>query len=446
MAGLGPGPSWLGCAVAEIPPTSGFSTSCDWHDSMAASWLGSRPPYCARLLLPRGDRAMTAVTAAEPPALDSLSDEQFRLHVRKWIGDNYPPELRNPPKRLHFSENKVWYFKLAEKGWLAPNWPKEFGGMGISASKQLIFLEEKERYGCARLNDMGMTMIGPLLIKFGRPEQQQYFLPKILTGEHIWCQGYSEPNAGSDLASLRTEAVLDGDHWVVNGQKIWTSLAMDANWIFLLVRTDKQAKKQEGISFLLVPMDTPGITVRAITNIDMADEFCETFFDNVRVPKENIVGDINKGWTMAKALLGFERIGSGSPRQAAYALKRLKLLAERMGVWEDDEFQLRFTRLRLDLEDHKDLYETFVEKVRRREPLGPDVSMLKVHQTELFQRITETMLDIAGEFGAGMGPMEGNQELTPTGLFLQSRPASIYAGSNEIQRNILAKNVLELPG
>ena len=178
----------------------------------------------------------------------------------------------------------------------------------------------------------------------------------------------------------------------------------------------------------------------------MADEFCETFFDNVRVPKDNIVGNINAGWTMAKALLGFERIGSGSPRQATYALKRLKLLAERMGVWEDDDFQQRFTRLRLDLEDHKDLYETFVEKVRRREALGPDVSMLKVNQTELFQRITETMMEISGEYGAGMGPLEGNQELNPTGLFLQSRPATIYAGSNEIQRNILAKNVLELPG
>ena len=377
--------------------------------------------------------------------LDQLPDDAFRAHVRAWIQDNYPPALRNMPRRLHFNENKPWYMALANQGWLAPNWPKEFGGMGISASKQLIFLEEKERHGCCRLNDMGMTMIGPLLIRFGRKEQQDYFLPKILHGEHIWCQGYSEPNAGSDLASLRTSAVLDGDHWVVNGQKIWTSLAMDANWIFLLVRTDTQAKKQEGISFLLVPMDTPGITVRPITNIDMADEFCETFFDNVRVPKDNIVGDINKGWTMAKALLGFERIGSGSPRQAAYALKRLKLLAERMGVWDDGEFQLRFTRLRLDLEDHKDLYETFVEKVRRREPLGPDVSMLKIHQTELFQRITETMIDIAGEHAAGFGPMEGNQELNPAGLFLQSRPASIYAGSNEIQRNILAKNVLELP-
>jgi alkylation response protein AidB-like acyl-CoA dehydrogenase len=177
----------------------------------------------------------------------------------------------------------------------------------------------------------------------------------------------------------------------------------------------------------------------------MADEFCETFFDNVRVPKDNLVGQINKGWTMAKALLGFERIGSGSPRQSSYALRGLRAVAERMGVWDDDQFQERYTRLRLDLEDHKDLYETFVEKVRRGEVLGPDVSMLKVHQTELFQRITETMLDISGEYGANLGPMDGNRELNPTGLFLQSRPASIYAGSNEIQRNILAKNVLELP-
>src|SRR3712207_521588 len=157
-------------------------------------------------------------------------------------------------------------------------------------------------------------MLGPLVIRYGTEEQKKRFLPKILTGEHVWCQGYSEPNAGSDLAALRTEAVLDGDHYVVNGQKIWTTLATDANWIFLLVRTDKQAKKQEGISFLLVDMSTPGITVRPIINIELHDEFCEVFFDNVRVPKENLVGQLNKGWDMAKALLGFERIFLGSPR------------------------------------------------------------------------------------------------------------------------------------
>jgi alkylation response protein AidB-like acyl-CoA dehydrogenase len=377
--------------------------------------------------------------------LDQLSDNEFRLVVRNFIEQNYPPELRNPPRRLHYKDSKVWYRILSRKGWLCPNWPKEFGGMGISASKQLIFLEEKEHHGCTRLNDMGMTMLGPLLIRHGTKEQQDYFLPKILSGEHIWCQGYSEPNAGSDLASLRTSAVLDGDEWVVNGQKIWTSLAMDANQIFLLVRTDKRAKKQDGISFLLVPMDTPGITVRPIPNIDMGEEFCETFFDNVRVPKGNLVGRMNEGWTMAKNLLGFERIGSGSPRQSAYALTRLKLLAERVGVWEDDLFQDRYTRLRLDLEDHKTLYQEFVDQVGRGEPLGPDVSMLKIHQTELYQRITELMLEISGESGGVFGPMDGNRELNPAGLFLQSRPATIYAGSNEIQRNILAKNVLELP-
>ncbi len=378
--------------------------------------------------------------------LNELPDDDFRQHVRQWIEANYPPEIRNPPKRLHYKDNKSWYHLLSRKGWLCPGWPKEFGGMGLSPGKQLIMLEEKERHGCTRLNDMGVTMLGPLLIRYGTGEQQDYYLPKILSGEYIWCQGYSEPNAGSDLASLRTEAVLDGNEWVVNGQKIWTSLAMDANWIFLLVRTDKQAKKQEGISFLLVPMDAPGITVRPIVNLDMHDEFCEVFFDNVRVPKGNLVGQINKGWTMAKNLLGFERIGSGSPRQSTYALGRLRQLADRMGVWEEDWFQDRYTILRLDLEDHKSLYSVFVARVDRGEALGPDVSMLKINQTELYQRITETMLEISAEFGGQFGPLDGNRELNPAGLFIQSRPSSIYAGSNEIQRNILAKNVLELPG
>jgi alkylation response protein AidB-like acyl-CoA dehydrogenase len=389
---------------------------------------------------------MTAVTAAEPEDYDEIDDDSFRMLVRRWIEANYPPEIRNPPSRLHFSENKVWYYKLAEKGWLCPGWPREFGGMGLSAAKQLIMIEERERHGCARLNDMGVNMLGPLVIRHGTDEQKKFFLPKILTGEHIWCQGYSEPNAGSDLAALRTEAVLDGDEWVVNGQKIWTSLAMDANWIFCLVRTDKAAKKQEGISFLLIPMDSPGITIRPIRNLDMHDEFCETFFDDVRVPKSNIVGQVNKGWTMAKNLLGFERIGIGSPRQSGNALSRLKLLAERMGVWDDATFQDRYGRLRMDLADHKVLYETFAEKVRRGEPLGPDVSMLKIHQTELFQRITEAMLDVAGEYSGAFGPLDGNRELNPTGLFIQSRPSTIYGGSNEIQRNVIAKNVLQLPG
>ncbi len=389
---------------------------------------------------------MDAIRIPPPAELDSLEDEQFRHVVRAFLHAHYPEELRNPPKRLHWSENKPWYFKLAEQGWLCPGWPKEHGGLGLSPSKLIILTEEYERYGVARTNDHGIVMLGPLVIKYGNAAQKQQFLPKILSGEHIWCQGYSEPNAGSDLAALRTEAVLDGDHYVVNGQKIWTTLAMDANWIFLLVRTDKNAKKQEGISFLLVDMKTPGITVRPIINLEYHDEFCETFFDNVRVPKENLVGTLNKGWDMAKALLGFERIFLGSPRQSGYALNRLKLLAERMGVFDDATFADQYTRLRLEFEDLKDLYETYVAKLKRGESLGPDVSMLKVIQTELFQKITDLMLEIAGENAGLLEPMEGNRNLNATGQFIQARPATIYGGSNEIQRNILSKNVLGMPG
>jgi len=378
--------------------------------------------------------------------LDGLDDETFRLTIRQWVQANYPEELRNPPKRLHWRDNKVWYHKLAEKGWLCPGWPAEHGGMGLSAGKQIILLEEFERHGVARTNDHGIIMVGPLLIHYGSDEQRREFLPKILSGEHIWCQGYSEPNAGSDLASLRTEAADDGDHWVVNGQKTWTTLANDANWIFLLVRTDKGAKKQEGISFLLVPMDTPGITVRPIINIDLHDEFCEVFFDNVRVPKRWTVGEVNKGWTMAKNLLGFERIYLGSPKLSGYALSRLRLLAERMGVWDDAAFQDRFTKLRMEMADLKALHATYVDVVRRGDALGADVSMLKVIQTELFQKITDEMMEIAGENAGLLEPMEGNRNLHPSGQFIQARPSTIYGGSNEIQRNILAKNVLALPG
>lgn len=380
------------------------------------------------------------------PDFNVLSDDGFRLLVRDFLRENFPDELRDLPKRLHWNEVKGWYMTLSAHGWLAPGWPREFGGMGLSASKQLIYTEEFENHGVARTPDHGIMLLGPLLIRYGSPEQQQYFLPRILSGEHIWCQGYSEPNAGSDLASLRTEAVLDGDEWVVNGQKIWTTLATDADWIFVLVRTDKTGKKQQGISFLLVPMNSPGVTVRPILNLDLHDELCEVFFDDVRVPRANLVGEMNAGWTMAKALLGFERIFLGSPKQSANALTRLEILGEHLGLSQDPQFRDRFTRFRLDLDDHKLLFETFAERLRRGESLGADVSLLKVHQTELFQRITDYMLEIAGEYTALLEPIDGNGNLNPTGLFLQARPATIYGGSSEIQRNILAKMVLGLPG
>jgi len=377
--------------------------------------------------------------------LDTLDDTAFRRTVRSWLQANYPPEIRNPAKRLHWRDNKPWYMALSRQGWIAPGWPREHGGLGLSGARQLMMVEEFERHGAARTNDHGIVMLGPLLIRYGTPAQKARFLPRILAGEDVWCQGYSEPNAGSDLASLATTAVLEDGHWVLNGQKTWTTLANDANWIFVLARTDKAAKKQEGISFLLVPMDAPGITVRPIVNLDMHDEFCEVFFDDVRVPEDHLVGEVNQGWTMAKALLGFERVMIGSPKQSSYALERLRQLAQHMDVWEDGAFQDRYVRLRLDLLDHTSLYETYVDRLRRGELLGADVSLLKLHQSELYQRITDTMMEIAGENGGLLAPMGGNRELNPAGLFLQARPVTIYGGSNEIQRNILAKAVLGLP-
>ena len=379
------------------------------------------------------------------PDYNALDDDIFRSEVRGWIEANYPPELRFPIERLHRSVTKIWYDRLTEKGWIAPGWPKEVGGMGLDAAKRVVFMEELERHGCARFNDHGVLMLGPLLTSYGTPEQQRFFLPKILTGEHIWAQGYSEPNAGSDLASLRTEAVRDGDEWVINGQKTWTTLGNDANWMYLLARTDKEAKKQRGISFLLVPMDSPGITVRPILTLGMSDEFCEVFFDDVRVPVDALVGQLNQGWTMAKALLGFERIFVGSPAQSAYALSRLETMARHIGLFDDPEFRSRYGRLTVDLADHVSLYTTFVDQLKRAEPIGADVSMLKINQTELYKRIAQTMIDYADDYAGQVGLVAELGGVQASAIWLQSLQPTIYGGTSEIQRDILAKQVLSLP-
>lgn len=375
---------------------------------------------------------------------NALADDDFRMLVRRFLKEAHPPALRYPPKRLHWDEVKPWYMILSAAGWLAPAWPREYGGMGLDPSKQLIYIEEFESFGAARSPDHGIMLLGPLLINYGSEAQKGRFLPRIIAGQDIWCQGYSEPNAGSDLASLRTEAVLDGDEWVVNGQKTWTTLAGDADWIFCLVRTDKAVKKQEGISFLLIPMDTPGVTVRPIVNLDLQDEFSEVFFDDVRVPKQNIVGQVNAGWTMAKALLGFERIFLGSPRMAANALGKLYQLAEHYGVADSPEFLARYTNFRLELEDHQCLFGRAADKLKRGEALGPEVSFLKLNQTGLFQRITEYGVGLAGEDAGTLEPVAGNRNLNVAGQFLNARAATIYGGTTQVQKNILAKAVLGL--
>lgn len=377
--------------------------------------------------------------------LNQLDNATFRTTIRTWIEANYPEHLRNPPKRLHLRDNWPWYKALSDKGWIAPGWPRDYGGLGLSAEKQVIWTEELERHGCARLNDHGITMLAPLLIRYGTQAQKDRFLRRILSGEDIWCQGYSEPGAGSDLAALRTKAELDGDHWVINGQKIWTTMANDANWCFLLVRTDGSGKKQNGISFLLVPMDAPGVTVRPILNLEMHDEFCEVFFDNVRVPKDNLVGEINQGWTMAKALLGFERIFLGSPRQAAYAFARLEELGAHLGLTEDPVFRDACARFSLDLENHKALFASFLRAISRGRPVGAEISLLKISQSELFRRITDYMMEIGGPEAGRIDALDAAGTLNPSAQFLQARPATIYGGSSEIQRNIIAKAVLGLP-
>jgi hypothetical protein len=379
---------------------------------------------------------------------NELSDEEFRKVFRSWVDENCPPHLRYMRKqRPLFDEVAEWYHALAAKGWLAPTWPREHGGMGLSPAKHMIYVEEWGRLGCPRIPDHGIGLVGPLLIQYGTEEQKSAYLPRILSGEHVWCQGYSEPNAGSDLASLRTQAVLDGDEFVINGQKIWTTLAHCANWIFVLVRTDKEAKPQRGITVLLADLTSAGVRVRPITNLRGEADFCEVFFDNVRVPAKNLVGKVNEGWTVAKSVLGHERIFLGAPTRPEYALGRLERLAEARGAFDDPAFVSRYAKLRLDLYDLGSSFERFAKVLRSGGELGADVSMLKIFTTELYQRITEEMLLVAGEEARFADDLDaGNGQVDAMNLFLDSRAPAIFGGSNEIQKNILAKAVLELPG
>jgi hypothetical protein len=376
---------------------------------------------------------------------NALDDEAFRTLIRSRFEADYPTHLRYTSRRLRWHENGEWYRHMSAMGWIAPAWPAAHGGMGLSPTKLLIFHEEQERWGIGRFQDHGILMVGPVLIRFGTDAQRERWLPRILSCEHIWAQGYSEPNAGSDLASLRTEARIEGDAFVITGQKIWTTLAQDATHMFVLARTDKQAKKQAGISFILVDLTSPGVRVRPIRDLAGHEEFNEVFFDHVRVPIDHLVGPLNAGWDVAKALLGFERIHIGSPKLPQYALGILAKLAELRGCHTDPVFKARFNALRMDIEDHCDIYARFVEIVKRGEPLPPEVSILKILATETFQRAADLILETAGPAAQLHGSVPiGDGLIDLLGPFYKAMPASIYGGSNEIQRNILAKNVLHL--
>lgn len=429
-----------------------------------AAWLGNAaehrrryarvaPPEAElpqeRVRTPRTGSPSSGVRAPKSEALrdwNAMDEAAFRTEVREYFEAHYPAHLRYLLRRARWSETREWYFEMSHKGWIAPHWPREHGGMGLSPGKLLVYLEEQERWGIARAPDIGLVMLGPLLMRWGTEEQKRRYLPPIIAGEHIWAQGYSEPNAGSDLASLRTEALPDGDAYIINGQKIWSTLAQDATHMFLLARTDKSAAKQKGISFFLLDLTTPGVTIRPIRNIEGHEEFCEVFFDSVRVPKENLVGKLNEGWSVAKALLGFERLNHGSPKRAQYPLKRLELVARDLGLMEDAEFVSKYTRLRLDVADLASTYARFADVFRSGKPLGPETSLLKIWATETFCRLVDLLIEVAGDSGGLRGELElGGQKVDVLSPFYIGFVATIAAGSNEIQRNILAKRVLRLP-
>jgi alkylation response protein AidB-like acyl-CoA dehydrogenase len=437
----------------------GFTDECNvgqyLQRSLALSaWLGNGAAHRRRYAQladppPVTTRTTQAPVAESPPDTDwnAMTDDEFRQEVRSFFEAHYPEHMRFMQRRARWSEIKDWTLLMSRKGWIAPAWPREHGGMGLSPAKFIVYAEEQERWGISRAPDMGILMLGPIVMRFGTPAQKAKYLPKIIACEHIWCQGYSEPNSGSDLASLRTTAVEDGDHYVINGSKIWTSGASDANHMFMLARTAQTAKKQEGISFFIVPLDTPGIRMRPIRNIAGHEEFCQEFFDDVRIPKENLVGELNKGWTVAKALLGFERLNNGSPRRAQYPMLKLGAIARARGVWDDPEFQSKYTKLRLDVLDLGACYRRFADVVRNGGTPGPEASFLKVWSGESLQRLAELSIETAGEAGSLRGPNDFDGEAVDIlGSYYNLFGATTASGTNDIQRNIISKRVLALPG
>jgi alkylation response protein AidB-like acyl-CoA dehydrogenase len=387
----------------------------------------------------------------------STEEQAFREEVRSWLADNLPHDLRD--KILNYEElGKAdlirWHKILAAKGWVAPSWPVEYGGTGWTATQRYIYEEESAMAGAPPIAPFGPTMCASVLLRFGTEEQKKRFLPDIYNGNVFWCQGYSEPGSGSDLASLKTRAERHGDHYVVNGQKIWTTLGHFGDWIFCLVRTDTDAaKKQEGISFLLIDMKTPGITVRPLILVDEGHEVNEVFFEDVKVPVENLVYEENKGWTVAKYLLGHERLNTGRIGGSKRELLKLRTMAQRTlkngkPLLEDVRFRDRLSRIEIELMALEITNMQFLDEVRRTGNIGPEVSMLKIKGTEIQQAITELTMQAAGPQAQYFKPLayEGFDEYTGSlaARYFNFRKTSIYAGSNEIQRNIYSKMALGL--
>lgn len=393
----------------------------------------------------------------------SNAENAFRAEVRAFLNDKLSKRLSNKVKlgkRLTKEDMVEWHSTLNEKGWLAVNWPKEHGGTGWTAVHKHIFDEECWAAGAPRTVPFGLNMLAPVLMKFGSDEQKQHYLPRILDGTDWWCQGYSEPGAGSDLASLRTSAVREGDHYIVNGQKTWTTLGQYADWIFCLVRTSTEGKRQEGISFLLIDMNTPGVTVRPIILIDGEHEVNEIFFDDVKVPATNLVGEENKGWTYAKYLLTHERTGTANIGNSNAALEKLKFIAseQKKGgkpLSHDPYFAARMAKVEIDLSALKTTNLRILVEADSGAAAGPESSMLKVKGTIIRQEINDLARRALGPYAlpfSSEAMEEGYNEeaIGPEyanaigAKYFNNRKMSIYAGSNEIQREIITKTKLGL--
>ncbi|MFC5514034.1 acyl-CoA dehydrogenase family protein [Massilia jejuensis] len=394
-------------------------------------------------------------------------EEAFRSEVQAFLAEKLPARLSDKVaegKHLSKADMEEWHAILNARGWLANHWPEEYGGPGWSAIEKFIFENESAIAHAPRIVPFGVNMLGPVLIKYGNAAQKAYWLPRILNGDDWWCQGYSEPGAGSDLAAVKTSAVratdAEGEHYIVNGQKTWTTLGQYANMIFCLVRTDREAKKQSGISFLLIDMDSPGVEVRPIITLDGEHEVNEVFFTDVRVPVENLVGEENAGWTCAKYLLTYERTNIAGVGFSVAALARLKRVAARQTrngkpLLEDPAFAARLARVEIDLDNMKTTNLRVIAAVAGGGVPGAESSMLKIRGTEIRQEITslvrramgvharpftQDMLDAVYD-GPRFGP---DYAAAASAQYFNNRKLSIFGGSNEIQKNIISKMILGL--
>ncbi|MBT3562406.1 MAG: acyl-CoA dehydrogenase [Gammaproteobacteria bacterium] len=391
-----------------------------------------------------------------------MSLETFRLETRNWLADNCPPGARGPGEisngstkiDIKDSDTRVWIERMVEKGWTVPSWPKAYGGGGLSTDEVIVLLQEMKAISARpALSSFGTSMIGPTLLEYGTEEQKQRHLPRIARAEVEWCQGYSEPGSGSDLASLQTRAVLEGDQFIINGQKTWTSGAHNADWMFILVRTDKDAPKHEGISFMLLPMDQPGVDVRPIPLISGVSTFNDTFFDNAVAARNDLVGELNRGWTVGKRLLQHERSGMESLLAGSTSKKDESLLGiakEYLGV-TDGKLAEPLTRdeivtYQMNSESLQLTRKRVVEETQSGATPGPATSIFKVISSELEQKNYDLITKVRGSRGFGVDELEfSEQERAIVKQFFFTRAASIYSGSNEVQRNIIAKRVLGLP-